>query len=139
MRILVIGQAPPSHKQQIPYDSTMLYDWLNEIGINKEKAQEMFDWEAIYDKFPGFAWGGHAIPTKEQMDRHWEVLEPKIQAADKVWVLGNVARDYIESKDRTWGCNVEFLYTMHPSRRNFSLYQKSKTSILNKIASFISS
>lgn len=39
-KILIIGQAPPLQKQDVPYDTTMLYEWLSEIGISKEKAQK---------------------------------------------------------------------------------------------------
>src|SRR6476659_1760194 len=98
MKILVIGQAPPAVKQEVPYDTTMLYDWLKEVGISKEKAQEMFEWEAVSNVFPGFGNGGHKVPSQEDMDNHWEELKEKISKAQKVIVLGNVPRQYLASK-----------------------------------------
>jgi len=52
MKTLIIGQAPANQKQTYPYDTTQLYDWLNEIGISKEEAQNLFTFDAVYDKFP---------------------------------------------------------------------------------------
>lgn len=138
-KILIIGQAPAAVAQSRPYDTTMLYQWLLELGIPSWQAEQIFDFEAIYNKFPGFdANGGHLKPTIEQMNEHWdEVLETKVQLADKIWVLGNVARDYINSKDKTWGCDTEWLYTIHPSKRNWSLYQQKKESIIAAIKDFL--
>lgn len=142
-KILIIGQAPPSPStfQDVPYSTTMLFDWLKEVGISKETAVSLFDFEAIYNEFPGFdANGGHLKPSKEQMDKHWtDTLETKIQLADKVWILGNVARDYIATKPKTWGCNIDWLFTMHPSKRNFYSFNKDKQLILNRIEQFINS
>lgn len=140
MKILVIGQAPPANKQVIPYDTTQIYTWLKEsCDISMWEAQRMFEFEAIYNEFPGFdANGGHLKPSKEQMDKHWtETLETKVQLADKVWVLGNVARDYIATKPKTWGCTTEWLYTMHPSKRNLYTFNQNKERILKSIKDFI--
>lgn len=139
-KILIIGQALPAIPQKYPYDSTMLYLWLKEAyNISIEEAQAIFDFDAVFGSFTGFdANGGHLKPTQEQMDSHWHnVLETKVQLADKIWVLGNVARDYINSRPRTWSCNTEWLYTIHPSKRNYNLYQKNKVKILNSIIQFI--
>lgn len=140
-KILIIGQAPAFQPQDVPYSTTMLYDWLEEVGISKEQAQMFFHFEAIYNEFPGFdANGGHLKPSKEQMDKHWnDTLESKIQLSDKVWVLGNVARDYIATKPKTWSCTTEWLYTMHPSKRNFYSFNQNKENILNNIKKFIES
>lgn len=140
VRILIIGQAPPANRQVRPYSTTMLYDWLNEIGITPIQAQAMFDFEAIYNEFPGFdAKGGHLKPSKEQMDKHWtDTLETKVQLADKIWVLGNVARDYIATKPKTWSCNTDWLYTMHPSKRNVSAFNQNKDNIIKSIKEFLS-
>lgn len=138
-KILIIGQALPAVKQDLPYDTTMLYDWLSECGISKQDAQKIFDFDAVFGSFTGFdANGGHLKPTHEQMDSHWDaVLETKVQLADKIWVLGNVPRDYIATKEKTWSCNSEWLYTIHPSKRNWNLYLKDKDQIINKIKSFV--
>ena len=138
-RILIIGQAPAAVKQNMPYDSTQMYDWLNAIGITPIQAQAIFHFEAIYNEFPGFnANGGHLKPSKEQMDKYWtDTLETKVQLANKVWVLGNVARDYIATKPKTWGCTTEWLYTMHPSKRNLYTFNQNKERILKSIKDFI--
>lgn len=138
-RILIIGQAPSYQPQALPYDTTLLYSWLEEIGISKEAAQDVFDFDAVFGSFTGFdSSGGHLKPTQEQMDKHWDdVLETKVQLADKVWVLGNVARDYIATKEKTWSCNTEWLYTIHPSKRNYNLYIKNKDKIISSIKEFL--
>lgn len=139
-KILIVGQAPPAVKQDVPYSTTMLYDWLKEIGISKEKSQEMFIFDAIYNKFPGFdtnKGSGHKTPTKEQMDSYWPILEQKIQEADKMWVLGNVAKNYIDSKEKTWSCALQILETMHPSKYNFKRYSDIKVNFVKKLNEFI--
>lgn len=138
-KILIIGQALPAVPQSLPYDTTQLYDWLEAIGVSKESAQGIFDFDAVYGAFTGFDTnGGHLKPTQEQMDKYWDdVLETKVQLADKVWVLGNVPRDYINSKDKTWSCDTEWLYTIHPSKRNADRFNKSKDTILKSIKSFV--
>ena len=80
-RNLIIGQALPAVKQEYPYDTTMLYDWLNEVGISKEEAQNIFEFDAVYDKFPVFdSKGGHLKPTKDQMEEYYErSLRDKIE------------------------------------------------------------
>lgn len=136
-KILIIGQAPPAVEQEYPYDTTMLYDWFKEVNISKEQAQDMFEFEAVFDKFPGYGENGHLKPTKEQMDSHWKVLEEKIQLTDKVLLLGNVAKEYFLSKPKTWSCDIKVCYLLHPSKRNFAAYQKSKEYILKKLKEFL--
>lgn len=132
-KILVIGQAPPAVKQTIPYDTTMLYDWLKEVNVNKETALEIFTFDAVYDKFPGFnSKGGHNIPSIEQMEDYWErELKSKVINHDKIWIVGNVAFEFLNSKPELKGKTV--IKTIHPSKRNIDIYNKNKESILNKI------
>lgn len=139
-KILIIGQAPAAVTQGVPYDTTMLYDWLEAVDISKETAQVMFEFEAVYDKFPGFdPQGGHLKPSITQMEQYWkDTLELKVQLVDKVWVLGNVAKEFIDSKPKTWSCNTDWLYTIHPSTRNYALYQKNKVAFLAKLKKFLS-
>lgn len=139
-KILIIGQAPAAVKQTVPYDTTMLYDWLKECGISKEAAQELFDFEAISNVFPGFnpKGGGHNKPSVKDMDNHWPVLEQKLQDADRVILLGSVAAEYYDSKPRTWSCNLQELYLMHPSKRNAGRYQENKHLIISQIKTFLS-
>jgi hypothetical protein len=51
-KILIIWQAPSLKKQDFPYDTTMLYDWFDEVWISKEKAVSICDFEAMTDKKP---------------------------------------------------------------------------------------
>lgn len=138
-KILVIGQTPSARKQEYPYDSTQFYDWLAELGVGKEQAQKLFDFDAVYDKFLGFKeGGGHRVPTKEEMDDYWErSLNIKVALADKILLLGNVAKDYFYSKDKIYGCNTQVAEVMHPSRMNFNLYQKNKQKVLQTIKSLL--
>lgn len=134
---MVIGQAPPLQKQEVPYDTTMLYEWFEDCGISKEEAQKRFEFDAVYNQFPGKDGSGHKKPTTEQMDSYWSTLETKIQGVDKVIVLGNVAKDYIESKPRTWSCNLEMLFLMHPSRMNYNRYKSNPDKILKPLKQFL--
>ncbi len=141
MKILIIGQAPPSPTQiqDAPYSSTMLYDWLKECGISKEESQKMFIFDAVYNKFPGYKpKGGHKPPTLAQMDEYWNrELETKVQGVEKVWLLGNVAANYFHSKPKSWSCSLQILETMHPSKYNLKRYQENKESIIKEIKQFI--
>jgi uracil-DNA glycosylase len=132
-KILIIGQAPPFVKQGLPYDTTMLYDWLKEIGINKNEAQQLFIFDAVYDKFPGFdEKGGHKKPSLKQMEEYWErSLKEKVQNTEKIWILGNVAYDFLIPLKEVYQKRV--IKTIHPSKRNLSIYQSKKEEILNKI------
>lgn len=137
-KILIIGQAPTDQKQSVPYDTTLLYDILSWVGVSKEQAQSIFDFEAVSNTFPGKDAKGHFKPSQEQMDKHWnETLETKIQLADKVWILGKVAADYIESKNRTWSCNQQLIKTVHPSKRNYSLIMNNKEAITFLLTEFL--
>lgn len=137
-KILIIGQSLPAVKQNLPYDTTMLYDWLGELGISKDEAQVLFEFEAVYGYgFLGYdSKGGHIIPTKEHKDKYFkEVLADKIAKADKVWVLGRVAEKYLKEVGALKG--KVSICTIHPSTRNYSLYIKNKQSILKEILSLL--
>lgn len=134
-KILIIGQAPPFVAQKLPYDTTMLYDWFQEIGISKEASQELFLFDAVYDQFPGFDKnGGHNKPSNLQMQDYWErSLKSKIESVKSVLVLGNVAKDFLLSKS----VNKKCIYLIHPSKRNYSIYKKNKEEILNKLKTIL--
>lgn len=134
-KILIIGQAPPAITQSYPYDTTMLYDWFNELGINKEQAQNLFDFDAVYDKFPGFDKnGGHKKPTYEQFLDYWErSLKEKSENCKSIIVLGNVAKDCISSMK----IDKPMIFLIHPSKRNYSLYTKNKENILKQLKSVL--
>jgi hypothetical protein len=116
-KILIIGQA----------------DWLKEIGINKDEAQQLFIFDAVYDKFPGFdEKGGHKKPSLEQMQEYWErSLKEKVKNTEKIWILGNVAYDFLYEK--LIMLDKKIIKTIHPSKRNFIIYQNKKEEILNQI------
>lgn len=138
--ILIIGQAPPAIDQKYPYSTTMLYTWLDACGISIAESQKMFIFDAVYNKFPGFkSGGGHKIPTTAQMEEYWPELEQKIISADKVWLLGNIAADWFDSKDKTWSCNLEVLKTMHPSLYNRKRWMEDQETFINKLKTFIES
>lgn len=137
-KILIIGQAPPAVKQSVPYDTTMLYEILEWVGISKDSAQDLFEFDAVYNEFPGWENGKHRVPTKLEMEYHWdEVLETKVQLADKVILLGNVAKNFINSKPKTWSCNTEFLELIHPSRLNYNRIIQDKEKITQKLKEFL--
>jgi hypothetical protein len=140
-KLLVIGQAPPSQKQEVPYDTTLLYDWFGECGITKEEAQDLFEFDAVSDKFPGFAeGGGHLVPSLGDMQRHMQSkLRYKIEEAESIIVLGGVARDFLNS-DSVWNSlspSRRVLYLMHPSRMNYNRYLKNKQLIIHNLKTFI--
>lgn len=130
-KILIVGQAPPPVSQSLPYDTTMLYDWFLEIGVNKEKAQELFTFDAVYDKFPGFdSKGGHLKPNKEQMEDYWNrELKNKVENCKAILVLGNCAKEFIKEKN----IKKRAVYLIHPSKRNYSLYNKNKDGIIKSL------
>lgn len=129
-KILIIGQAPPAQKQEMPYDTTMLYEMLGWAGITKEHAQEMFIFEAMTDRFPGFdAKGGHAKPSEEEMRRYYSAsLVPKAMESVAILLLGRVAQDNfmhfsVSAITRTFSgrsayAGIPVYELMHPSRRN---------------------
>lgn len=134
-KILIIGQAPANVEQKLPYDTTMLYDWLNEIGISKDQSQELFIFDAVYNKFPGFNKnGGHKKPSWEQFVEYWTMsLKQKTEECKSIIVLGNVAKEYLSLM------NIEkpMIFLIHPSKRNYSLYNKNKEEILSKLKSVL--
>ena len=138
-KIVIIGQAPPNQKQQYPYDTTMLYDWLKECGLTKEDAQDVFIFEAMTNRFPGFDSNkGHLKPSINEMDAHWsEVLRPLVNQYKKVILLGQVSRDYYNSQPERLRTDIKRLDLIHPSLRNYSLFQKNKESIINQLKSFL--
>ena len=134
-KILIIGQAPPLQKQTIPYDTTMLYDWLSEIGISKKEAVEMFDFEAMTDKPPRIGSNGvHLKPSKIEMDDYYRrVLHAKCLKADSIILVGKCSMNYfgfddfyktVEIKDK------RYTTIIHPSKRNHSRYMSNRDKVL---------
>lgn len=138
-KILVIGQAPPAVRQKLPYDTTMFYDWLAAIGIDKNQAQNLFEFDAVYGKFPGRTEdGSHAVPSKEQMDEYWDAnLGQKMLDHTKIWIVGNVARDYLVKYREKSLLSKDLMFTMHPSKRNMDAFRKVRAVMLDRIKRFI--
>lgn len=138
-KILVIGQAPPAKQQQVPYDTTLFYDWLAEAGISKEDAGRSMVFISVAPTFTGRnkTNSGHKIPLKKVMDCHWPMVEELLQCADRVIVLGAVAKKLYQSKPRTWSCNMREAFILHPSRRNIYHYRLNKEKIIADLKAVI--
>lgn len=134
MKILIIGQAPSAQKQELPYDTTLLYEMFSWVGISKEESQILCDFDAVSNIFPGSKDGSHLRPKKSDMDAHWEnQLEDKVIMAEKVLLLGAVARDYFYSKPKRYSCNLEIYEMIHPSRRNYARIMAQKENIIQTL------
>lgn len=137
-KILIVGQSLPAVKQELPYDTTMLYEWLNEVGVSKNMAQDMFEFDAVYGYgFLGFnSDGSHKLPTQDDKDKYWnEVLKDRVKGADKIWIVGKVAEGFLLSKGVVF--DKDIIITPHPSYRNRALYNRNKEAVLNKIKGLI--
>lgn len=137
--ILIIGQAPPAVKQALPYDTTMLYDWFDLCGISKDKAQNMFEFDAMVGEFTGYDSSGHRKPNEQEMSVHYQdVLVDKILKAEKIILLGNVPKQFFkESVLFEFWEGKKFLTLIHPSRRNTSIYLANKDKIIKQLKTFI--
>jgi uracil-DNA glycosylase len=138
MKILIIGQAPPAVKQALPYDTTLLYDMLGWVGIDKATAQTMFEFEAMVDTFTGHGTNGHLLPTDADMREHYLiVLKDKIEKADKILVLGKVAENALISFGAfNFATNKKVLYMIHPSKRNYNKIMNTKDEIIKSLNHF---
>lgn len=140
MKILIIGQAPPAVTQTLPYDTTLLYDMLSWVGITKEQAQDLFEFEAMSTAFPGHGENGHLKPSSQVMREHYDnVLTGKIQNSKRILVLGRVAENAL--KDFGAFCsnkheNVVFM--IHPSKRNYSAIMSNKETITIQLQELLS-
>ncbi len=138
-KILIIGQAPPAIKQSLPYDSTMLYEVLSWVGIDKHRAQELFIFDAVTDKFPGFYKQGHQKPSfidfTDYLDRG---LRERILDAKKILLLGKIAENYIMANDSEFELSFKTILILpHPSRRNYSRIMQQKEKITQMLGDFI--
>jgi uracil-DNA glycosylase len=137
MKILIIGQAPPAVKQTVPYDTTMLYEMLEWVGITKEQAQEIFEFEAVVDKFPGHGENGHLVPNLKDITEYYnKTLKLKIEKAERIIVLGKVAENSLKSLN-AFQNKTSVLYMIHPSRMNMGRILAKKIEITNKLEQFI--
>lgn len=134
-KILIIAQAPPLKGQSKPMDSTLLGMWLNDAGFSFDNLEDIFEFEAVYNEFPGkTASGSHKAPTRAQMDTYWPTLREKVLKAKKIWLMGKTAHDYVfTEKNRVIGVGRQVISTLHPSRRNLHKYRQDKEAIIKTI------
>jgi len=139
MKILIIGQAPPAIKQDLPYDTTLLYVIFSWVGIDKEKSKEIFVFEAMTNIFPGYGKNGHLKPNKKVMKNYYRrTLRGKIQRASKVLVLGRVAKEALRKYGiYTLKKDTDILCLIHPSRRNYSKIMATKVEIIKSLNKFL--
>jgi hypothetical protein len=139
MKILIIGQAPPAVIQELPYDTTLLYVMFSWVGIDKIKSQELFEFESMSNVFPGHGVKGHLKPTKDVMQEHYKnTLKGKIEKADKVLILGNVAKEaLLEYGIYNLKQTKNILCLIHPSKRNYSKIMNSKNEIIKSLNHFL--
>ncbi|AGO47541.1 uracil-DNA glycosylase [Cellulophaga phage phi4:1] len=140
-KILIIGQAPPIQKQDIPYDTTMLYDWLSEVGISKDKAQDMFEFEAMTDKIPEVTEFGHKPPSDLEMKDYWKrVLCDKVDQSEKIILLGACPRNFFKKDkffERYDNKRFKVLSLIHPSKRNYKMYNDNKEKLVSLLKDII--
>lgn len=138
-KILIIGQAPPAVTQTVPYDTTLLYEMLSWVDISKEQAQDMFEFEALVDKFPGHENGQHKKPELKDIIKHYiETLESKLSVATKCILLGRMAESmFMNTTYEILYPNIEWLALPHPSKRNYSLIMNKKEKIKSQLKTFL--
>lgn len=138
-KILIIGQAPPEHPQELPYDTTLLYDMFSWVGINKIEAQHLFEFDALVDKFPGKdSKGNHLLPQKWDIEEYWEfTLKEKFNKADKILILGNIARSFIQRKFPIGIKDKQIIFLIHPSKRNRARINYQKHNIIKDLKKLI--
>lgn len=138
-KILIIGQAPALKKQFFPYDTTLLYTILEWVGVSTGKAQEIFEFEALVNEFPGKnKYGAHLAPSREQVEKYWNsTLKGKLIASEKVITLGKVAEKYYTLFTINWAVRPAVISLPHPSRRNYSLIMKNKEQITTQLKTFL--
>lgn len=141
-KILIIGQSLPKKTQSLPYDTTLLYTMLEWVNITKERAQMIFDFDALSDTFLGLnKQKGHQRPLKANIAAHEPVLIHKIDNCSRIILLGRMACDEYAINSNFFEISVcrintkkECLCLPHPSRRNYNLIIPNKnkiTSLLN--------
>lgn len=77
---LIIGQAPAEKNYDLPFGRTRLFQWFTNIGITKEDALSLFDFDALVPSFPGKKNGKHVIPTEVEIKNNIPRLVQKIKS-----------------------------------------------------------
>ncbi len=111
----------------------------NAIVEHLKNVREMFDFDAIIGHFPGHNVCGHKLPTKKEHEKYLLLgLQKKIWKANKIWLLGKVAFNYItEEQVKHRLIYKHVLSTIHPSKRNYHRIMADKERIAEKIKAFI--
>lgn len=143
-KILIIGQAPNLRPQAVPYDTTLLYKILEWVGVSKEQAQDMFEFEALVTEFPGHTKaGGHKPPLRPAIEKHFDVLYQKADLSKRVISLGASARkewargDFFSITPSRFDPDVMVLSLPHPSTRCWKLIMDNKDKIITNLKIFI--
>lgn len=134
-KILIIAQAPPLKGQAKPMDSTLLSTWLKDAGFEFADLSEVFDFDAVYNEFPGkTSTGSHKAPSRAQMEAYWPTLRDKVLKAKRIWLMGKTAHDFVyREKHRVIGVGRRVITTLHPSKRNLHKYRQEKNEVVKAI------
>lgn len=137
--ILIIGQAPPIQEQVAPYDTTLLYHILEWVGVTKERAQELFEFEAMTPNLRGVNKnGGHLKPLIGEQQAHYNnVLKAKIESAQHVLLMGRCSVDFFMKGTAFFTTQEKFTALPHPSRRNYNLIMLHKDSFINTLTQIL--
>ena len=138
-KILLIGQAPSVQPQTVPYDTTLLYEMLSWANISKEQAQNLFEFEALTDVFPGYAKrSGHKVPSSEAKALYWEsTLKEKVANHQRIILLGRESQKYVEKMAPDKYHSKDTIYLIHPSIRNSGKIKEHKEIITELLKNFI--
>lgn len=116
-KILVIGQAPPEHIQEIPFGKTRLFKWLGEVGLDQQEALITIEFAALIGHFPGKGKKGHLAPSQTEICRYRPELIKILQKTDpKVIVpVGLLAiREVLNNKDALMTNSVGRSFSIAP-------------------------
>lgn len=117
---------------------------LAEIGVNKEQAVAIFDFDALSDKFLGKNKnGGHNVPKSEDIECHFPSLYMKADKYKKVICFGRKAvnewarGDFYSTSPSRFGEDIKVLSLPHPSRRNYMLLKNNWEQIVRLLNEFV--
>lgn len=114
---------------------------LEWVGISKDTAQKIFEFEALTDQFPGKTLhGSHKPPSAEMVLKYWEsTLRWKVENSQSVILLGKIACIHFYELTKNWYARPDSLELPHPSRRNYSRIMNNKEQITKDLKRFIGS
>jgi uracil-DNA glycosylase len=94
---IFIGQAPPEKNYDIPFAKTRLYDWFEQCGLDKNSLLNLFEFDALVDKFPGKKNKQHLEPSEKDILNHipWLLKKIQKQKIKLVVPVGKLAIQYV--------------------------------------------